>query len=300
MNIQTVINSQFGIGTALVIGRVIPPRLGYTIAQSLGEKIASRKNSVMVQAARLNQWVVRGETLSGEELDQAVTETVSFSARTQYDLYHNLHNPGKLIDMYGYTPAGREIVERCKQSNEGLIIMGVHLSSLDMGFFALGVQGVQAIGISVANPGGGYKWQNDLRNKFGFVMLPASKRALRIAVKSLEQGKTVVSGIDRPIVNNKYKPNFFGRPASLPVTHVALALKTNKPIYLAVNIVDQNGKYILDVTEPIKMKSYSDRHTEFVRNAEAVLERAEDFISRVPEQWAMYYPVWPEVEPFVP
>lgn len=300
MDIQAIINSRFGVGAALLIGRMIPPRLGYSIARSLGSRIASREDSVMVKSARINQWVVRGEQLSREELNQAVKETIMFSARTQYDLYHNMHDPKRLLDMYGYTPAGEEIVERCKNAKEGLLIMGVHLSSMDVGFFTLGIQGVKAIGISVADPGGGYKWQNDLRKKFGFVMVPASKNALRIAINSLEQGKTVVSGIDRPISESKYRPHFFGRPASLPVAHVILALKTNKPIYLAYNTVDAKGKYILDVSEPIEMKLYSDRSTEIIRNAEAVLERAEDFIRRKPEQWAMYYPVWPDVETYVP
>jgi hypothetical protein len=40
--------------------------------------------------------------------------------------------------------------------------------------------------------------------------------------------------------------------------------------------------------------------TETVRNAEAVLEVVSDAIRKVPDQWAMYYPVWPDALQEIP
>jgi len=43
------------------------------------------------------------------------------------------------------------------------------------------------------------------------------------------------------------------------------------------------------------MESYPDRHQEIILNAERVLSIAEAAIRRAPQQWAMFYPVWPEM-----
>ena len=43
------------------------------------------------------------------------------------------------------------------------------------------------------------------------------------------------------------------------------------------------------------MVSYEDRDEELIVNAEAVLKVAEGYLKKAPEQWAMFYPVWPQV-----
>ena len=48
------------------------------------------------------------------------------------------------------------------------------------------------------------------------------------------------------------------------------------------------------------MLQYADLVQEIVSNAEAVLEVLEGVILRAPDQWAMFYPVWPDVMDKVP
>jgi lauroyl/myristoyl acyltransferase len=59
-------------------------------------------------------------------------------------------------------------------------------------------------------------------------------------------------------------------------------------------IRQKDGRYILHGTEFINLDSYKDRDEELIRNTEKILERAESFILQAPEQWSMYYPVWPQ------
>jgi lauroyl/myristoyl acyltransferase len=44
------------------------------------------------------------------------------------------------------------------------------------------------------------------------------------------------------------------------------------------------------------MQSGPDLKTAIEANAERVLVEAEKFIRLAPNQWSMFYPVWPEVE----
>jgi KDO2-lipid IV(A) lauroyltransferase len=117
---------------------------------------------------------------------------------------------------------------------------------------------------------------------------------MREATERLRQGGLVMTGLDRPLTGSNYRPRFFGYPSALPVTHIALAIKARVPVVVAAVQRQANGKYLVDASEPIEMESYPDHHTELERNAESVLKCAEEFIRRVPQQWVMYYPVWPE------
>jgi lauroyl/myristoyl acyltransferase len=299
MDLLSVINSRFGISIGLAIGRLIPNRIGYLLARKIAGSISSREDSAMVRSARLNQWVVSGERLSSDELNQVAEETIANTARFQYDLYHNLYNPPGLLDMMRFTPEAEAVIDRCKEPNEGQLVVGLHMSSLDIAYLSLGLLGVRVYAISVSNPGGGYQMLNDLRKQYGFDLIPASKNAIRQALNLLSEGKTVITGIDRPIPVMKFRPKFFNRPAALPVHHILLAVKSKKPIYITANIF-QDGKYLLDTCGPIYMKEFSDRRTETLWNAEAILERAEDFIRKAPQQWSMYYPVWPDIQDLVP
>jgi len=300
MDLQSIINSRYGIGFALFLGKIVPIKLGYSLARGLADRISTRKESPMVKAARLNQWMISGQRLTGEDLDQAVLKIFRFTARCQFDLYHNIKNPTNLKNLIKFTPRAEEIIERCKTPNNPILVVGLHLSNLDVAFLGLGSMGVKAYGISAPNPGGGYQWQNDIRSDYGFEMLPASKGAIREAVSRYKEGYTVITAVDRPIPETKYQPKFFGHHSALPVVHIILALRLNTPVYLAMTTVDVDGKYLTDISPPINIKPYSDRTTTIIRNAESVLEVAESYILKSPHQWAMFYPVWPDLMDKVP
>jgi len=76
--------------------------------------------------------------------------------------------------------------------------------------------------------------------------------------------------------------------------HILLALKTGVPVALTSASQNQEGRYQIDISEPIDMTPHPDRHQEILLNAERVLSVAEEAILQAPHQWAMFYPVWPE------
>ena len=293
ISFQSIINSRFGVGLAMALGRSTPPRLGYPIARFAAKQIGRRPQLGIVQAVRSNQAVVGGE-LSPEELNWRVNATFTQTGYCLYDLYHNLWNPAAINDLLIWSAPIDTLVKSRQNASQGLTIVGIHMSNFDFVAQAASRRGLQAMSLGLPNPGGGYQWQNDLRKEAGFVIVPASVSALRQATKLLEQGGTVMTGIDRPLDESKYLPRFFGRPAALPVMHILLALKTHTPVIVAAAFRDESGCYHIEISEPIAMHPYSDRHEEIVRNAETVLEVAEGFIRRDPTQWSMFYPVWPE------
>ena len=126
-------------------------------------------------------------------------------------------------------------------------------------------------------------------------LVPASVSALRQAVKHLERGGMLLTGMDRPVPNRKYCPGFFGRAASLPTYYIYLASKARVPVVIMAAIQQADGMYHVMASEPIEMEDYPENRTQILQNAEKVLRRAEDFIQLAPEQWNMFLPVWPDV-----
>lgn len=295
MDIQSVINSRFGIGVGLTIGGIIPKNTGYWLTNKIADLLSNRKESMMIRSLRANQWVVRNGLISKEELDSVVKQNLRTNARCQFDLYNNIHKPDVFDKIVKFSPETEELFERIQNKQHGTVVVGVHTSNLDIGFIAISRRKIRVIGISVPQPGGGYSWQNDIRTNLGIKIIPASKQAIRAAYDYLMEAGTVVTGIDRPLEDSKYKPKFFDRPAALPVFHVMMAIKTNSPVYVASNSLVENGDYLLDVKGPYFMKSKNNRYEEIIYNSEMILDIAANFIRNIPDQWAMYYPIWPEV-----
>ena len=60
-----------------------------------------------------------------------------------------------------------------------------------------------------------------------------------------------------------------------------------------------DGTFIIDASEPIVMEARPDLMEENRVNVEKVLKPTENFIRKYPTDWAMFYPVWPEVFPLL-
>jgi hypothetical protein len=60
LKFQDIINSRYGTGFALWLGRTLPPRLGYWISHQLGVIYGRSRKFAQSLAVRANQWVVHG------------------------------------------------------------------------------------------------------------------------------------------------------------------------------------------------------------------------------------------------
>jgi lauroyl/myristoyl acyltransferase len=292
---RIIINSPFGLGVANVIGRYTPGWLGYHIALSFADVISSRKSWKMIRATRCNQWVVHGEKLNGHALDQVVNKNYRNIATSIYELYHNINDSQAFLRLVEPNPIAIQLVQRPEYSERGLVIAGVHLGNFDMIFQMVGLASIHAIALTLPEMNAGYQKQRDMRQKKGVRVLQASVGSLKYAVDYLKAGGMVVTGIERPDPSYPYRPRFFGRPAALPIHHIFLALKAHVPVIVAAAIKRADGKYHFLFSDPIEMQPHPDRHTEIIFNAEAILQVAEGFIRQDPAQWAMTFPVWPEV-----
>jgi lauroyl/myristoyl acyltransferase len=239
--------------------------------------------------------MVNGANLEKEALDTVVWETFRNNARNLYDLYHYIQSPEATQRIISLDSVARELVERPEFGDHGLVILGLHLSNFDLVLQSICQQGLKAMVLTLPDPQGGRRVEYEMRRRTGMNLVPASVSALRQAVKHLERGGMVLTGMDRPVPNPKFCPRFFGRAASLPTYYIYLASKARVPVVIMAAIQQADGKYHVMTSEPIEMEEYPENGTQILRNAEMILGRAEDFIRLAPEQWNMFLPVWPDV-----
>jgi len=293
MSLQSLLNSPLGVGGALTLGRLIPPSIGYRLSSLAAHIIASRNNSKIVQSVRANQWVVSGQQLNAEQLDHITLETFRHTAVCLYDLYHNLNRPKEIARMVKLSDKLHNTLDESLKSKRSTVFIAPHLSNFDLAGRAFALHGYNLMVLSYPQPPGGYRWQNRMRKQYGIDIVPMSTESLREGKERLRSGGAILTGMDRPLPSSNYAPKFFGFPAPVPVTYVRLGIMTNSTIVVAACIGMKPGQYVVDCSAPIELIPHADIKTEIEINAEKALREAEKFIRAHPEQWSMFYPVWP-------
>ena len=295
MDLQKFINSAFAVRFLSRIARAIPPRIGYPLADSVGNWIATHHQAKLTKAVRLNQWMARGANVDTALLDQAVHATLRNNARDIYNLYHYLGHPEAMRQMIDFSASVREVMKRPEFTERGLVILGLHLSNFDFVLRFVSQNGFKPMVLTISQPQGGRRVEYEMRKQTGMNVVPASVGTLRDAIKYLEKGGMVLTGMDHPVSNPKQKPIFFGEPASLPTHYIYLASKACVPIVIMAAIQQTDGKYHVFCSERIEMEHGFNSKHENLHNAERVLKEAENFIRLAPHQWNVPLPVWPDL-----
>jgi hypothetical protein len=199
IGLQQVINSSLSLRFVSALARRLPPRLGYPLVRSVADQIARQRNSNLVRTVRANQWVISGESLEGAALDQAVRETFRYWARCIFDLYHYIDDPDGTRELIVLEPSFQQLARRPEFDERGLVIVGLHISNFDLILQWLCKQGLKPLALTIPDPRGGRRLEYEIRKRTGMNLVPASVSAFRQAIKHLQRGGMLVTGIDRPI-----------------------------------------------------------------------------------------------------
>lgn len=293
--LQSLSGSRMGMRMALGVGRAVPRRAADRVIGFAADRFLGDGATGLAQASRLNQWMASGGRLSNGALDQAVLTNVRAMARFLYDLYHVLGDTDAEDALVVRDDAFRAFVER--DAAEGpFVYSGVHLGNFDLVGRALGRAGWRMQILSVADPNGGYEWQNDYRDEAGFETTPVTLESLKLAARRLDAGRSVLTGHDRPLPEpDKVMPRLFGRPAPLPLLHVRLAMRARVPVVVMAAPRGEDGRYRLLASDPIPMTGDRPTPEALLANAERCLEPVEHWVRELPAQWAMPHRVWPDL-----
>jgi lauroyl/myristoyl acyltransferase len=295
--LKNFISGSLAVRLGMLLGRVMSRKAGYRLGDKLARWIARHQNFSMVQAVKANQWVLRGENATAGDLEKFAQQVMQSAIRSLFDYFYFIRRPYELMKVISFGSGSNVLLERINQQ-QSCLLLGPHMSNFDLLAHGMALLGVKAQVLSFPNPNDAYKIQNKLREKAGLEVTPTSISAFRKARSRLREGGVVVTGVDRPLTGTalqKYRPRFCGREANLPVMHVRMAKEADVPIFVMCCVMLSDQTYQLQVSEPIWIKPIADPNMEIIINAEHILDVTEIMIKRDPGQWAMFYPIWPEV-----
>ncbi len=294
MNFRNFATSVFGTKLWLALGRWLPPRAGYAVARGLSGTLARRRHADLYCAIRANQAIVRRGAASGAELDRAVAAVLHHGGRTAYDVVR-LVAAGEeaLRNAMAFPAAAWADLAAARAGGRGVMVCGPHLSNFNLAFLAFALREMPLQILLTAAPGG-YQLVEALLNRHAVHATQIDLSALREAVGRLRSGGMVLTGVDWPQAPGETEElPFFGRPARLPVGHVRLALSTGAAILPVAVRWDPGTGYRLATAAPIVPNPGGIRGQTVRDIAVRVLAVLERWIAERPEQWLMYYPVWP-------
>jgi lauroyl/myristoyl acyltransferase len=192
----------------------------------------------------------------------------------------------------------REFIKICQQ-DQGYMVIAPHVSNFDLVVCGLVQHGFRGKVLSYPNPGSGYQLQNEIRASFGLDVSPLGDSKFEAEIVGyLKNGGVTATGVDRPVPGRKKKHylSFFGKPSPLPVGYITTALAADVPVIAVTAYMLPSGQYGFMHSGPITLKRYKNKLDEIILNTEMVLEKIEGFIQKFPQQWLMYYPVWPDFQ----
>jgi KDO2-lipid IV(A) lauroyltransferase len=251
----------------------------------------------MNKAIRANQAVIRGLPYDDPALDGAVYEVMKMNARGFVDFFKAIAGGEEAVRKTCVIDEPlRSSLGGWVQGKRGLIIIGPHLLGFDIFMLYLGVLGYPIQAISYPDPRGSYVAQNMLRRRFGFNITPLSVQTLRESLRTLQRGEVLMTAVDRPGLGGE-PLNFFGREVVLPIGPARLAVKTNARVIAGVPYLDENGIYHGFGADEFDPPNTGDEKKDALEIAQRVLNAFEISIRKWPENWLMFYPVWPDMVP---
>lgn len=302
MSLKEFIQDSAAIKTGLWFGKTKSLPALRSLAKFIGKILASHQSSNLIHTIKANQWVVLGEKLNKEELQQQALRVTTSQVTSLAEYFYYFQHPEEGRNLIRLSPEAERAFSDIRDQKVPTFILGPHIGNYDFFMMALSWLKIPLYVLSHPHPNNAYKEQNKLRASVGLDIHPISFTSFRNAKLALKEGVALATGMDRPLENPeeaKYKPVFFGRPAALPTFYARLCLDTGAIARIACGSRQPDGTFIIDASEPIVMESRPDLMEENLLNVEKVLKPTEEFIRKYSSDWAMFYPVWPEVIPLI-
>jgi lauroyl/myristoyl acyltransferase len=220
-----------------------------------------------------------------------------------------------------YTVDGMEALEECLRQGRGVILLSGHYGNFEMSIARLGVMGYHVVAPAERiKPERLYQFIRAFRENHFFRFLPADERETVVQLKqALARNAIAGFGVDRYVTGaSTAEIPFFGAPAKMAVTPIALALHLRVPVIIAAGWHVSRGRYhgvirrldLETLYDQVKVKTLAAakeygapsvvalKQRAAVEGQRLFLEQFEQFIIARPGQWVSALArVWPESSP---
>ena len=280
---------------AFLLGKYLPSAGADGLARIAARSMVSFGSDIRA-AVFDNQRHVLGAEATPERVRQNAYEVFRHATRAYYELFHNVGRGHTRVADFKppvrLSPETRALLDDALASGRGLFILGSHISNFDLAGIALCQEmpvPLQVLGLAQLTPG--VEMFNRLRQEAGAMVTPIAPDTLRQAIRRLQEGGAVITGVDRPIGENDAPVTFFGETAYLPTGYMRIPLRANCLLMTATCYYEE-GAYRVVANPPWEPVLTGERERDLDINIHKALGEIEGLIRRHPEQWMMFVPVW--------
>ncbi|MGD2163355.1 MAG: hypothetical protein PVH92_08285 [Anaerolineales bacterium] len=291
------INSQVGPWLGLWIARLLPQKQAYGFGRWVARIVARRTDTYLYKAVRSNQAVIRGLEYTSPKLEGVVEKVLIHAANGYVDWYKSIaHGKQFVEDSIIVEDHILSDVWKASEEGHGVVYAGGHLSNFNMFLMILGIRDLPVQVLSYHAESGSYRSDNAMRKRFNIHVTPISMRSLRTAVNRLKQHGFVLTGVDRPDTGGE-KLEFFGHKVTLPIGHARLAIKTRS--FMKVGVVQsvRDGLYRATGPRILEPEFTGDDDRDVIHLAQQTIDILSEYIQERPNEWLMFYPVFPSAIP---
>ena len=292
MDLQEFFKSDKAVAAGMWLARLTPRWFGYGLARYTGNRIAKNRSGVYAQLSE-NISHIPGTNEKPGQVHELTRRALINAGKYYYDFYHMVgKSPLEVTKKVNIPDHLLETVRNIQASGRGVQLAGIHLSNFDLGSISLGAHGLEILGLSAANPNQGYEFQNQLRQKYGFIATPIEPKTLREAIARLKNGGIVAGAIDWPKSGESELTEVFGKPAHIPLGVARLAIMTNAVTIAIAFYKDARPKYQIYVSEPMEVIRTGNKQEDIKINTRRYLDFFEKIVRQHPDQWMMFHKFW--------
>ncbi len=278
----------------LFIGEHLPPWIGHTLARLISWGICLFRPAVYrVVTANLRH--VLGPDATAREIRATACRLFYHAGQTYYDFYHILNAPKETLpDLIPLDAPLMEMIAAERARGRGVLLVVAHASNFDLAALSLGARGLSAQVLSLSTPPSGFVILNRIRAQAGHEITPITPQSLRQAIRRLREGGLVVTALDRPVPEEGPDVALFGEPSYLGTGPARLALTAEAAVLVVSCYHVPRQGYRIAVVGPVEIARSGNRQQDIDDNMERFAAILEELVRPRPEQWLMFYPVWPD------
>jgi Kdo2-lipid IVA lauroyltransferase/acyltransferase len=184
-----------------------------------------------------------------------------------------------------------DIFDQCLEQGKGCLVVVGHMGNYELGGVVVANKGYPLN--SLARPINNRfidRYVTGIRSKTGNKIVPTD-RAIVEMLRVLRRNEILVIEVDMDAKYDGILVDFCGRPASTYRSPALFGIKCGSPIVM-INSYRENGKNVVELTEPIDPKEYGDRDNGVEELTQFIGKRFDESVRQRPEQWLWLLDRW--------
>jgi len=280
----------YGYRLAGAITPLIPPRCGYRLAEQLGALFYGRAASRRAVSDNVSH--ILGEPADSPRVQTVVQQVFRNQAKNYFDLLRVASLSAEEIRKSVHQIIGLEHLDAALARGRGVVLVTGHFGNFDLAGQILAVNGYKVTAVAEhLRPERLFRYVRAMRESHGLSFIPID-RPLRDIFRALRTNEIVGLALDRNVTDEGRLTEFFGQAARLPDGYLRLAWRTEAALIVAFCRRLPDNTFVITVEPEVELDHSNDFERDAKANMRKVLSIFEAYLSRYPDQWVYFQPVW--------